>query len=43
MLAAKTNNKKVVRHLLAAYANPFLKDQLDQEAKDYDVSWGVQD
>ena len=38
MLAVKLNNEKAVEQLLNAGANPFLKDQLGQEAKDYKVS-----
>ena len=38
MLAVKLNNPKVVEHLLNAGANPFLKDQLGQEAINYKVT-----
>ena len=38
MLAVKLNHEKAVEQLLNAGANPFLKDQLGQEAKDYKVS-----
>ena len=37
MLAAKTNNQGSVEALLNARANPFIKDQLGREAKDYTV------
>ena len=39
MLAVKCNKRTVVEELLNACANPFLKDQMDQEAKDYNVSF----
>ena len=38
MLACKMNNEAVVEQLLNFGANPFLKDQLGQEAKDYNIS-----
>ena len=38
MLAVKLNHEKAVEQLLNAGANPFLRDQLGQEAKDYKVS-----
>ena len=38
MLAIKLNHPRVIEHLLNAGANPFLKDQLGQEAKDYIVT-----
>ena len=38
MLAVKLNHVKACEQLLNAGANPFLKDQLGQEAKDYKVS-----
>ena len=38
MLAAKVNNYKNVEILLNSGANPFLKDQLGQQASDYCVS-----
>lgn len=38
MLAVKLNHEKAVEQLLNSGANPFLKDQLGQEAKDYKVS-----
>ena len=38
MLACKLSHEKCVEQLLNAGANPFLKDQLGQEAKDYKVS-----
>ena len=38
MLAVKLNHEKVVEQLLNGGANPFLKDQLGQAAKDYWVS-----
>ena len=38
MLAAKVSNQKAVELLLNESANPFLKDQLGQEAKNYKIS-----
>ena len=38
MLAVKLNHEKACEQLLNAGANPFIKDQLGQEAKDYKVS-----
>ena len=38
MLAAKWNRRETVEVLLNAEANPFLKDQLGKEAKDYNIS-----
>ena len=43
MLAVKLNHEKAVEQLLNAGANPFLKDQLGQEAKDYKVSLAHKD
>ena len=39
MLAVKLNHEKVVELLLNNSANPFLKDQLGQEAIDYKISF----
>ena len=39
MLAVKLNNEKVVELLLNNSANPFLKDQLGQQALDYKVAF----
>ena len=39
MLAVKLNNEKVVEILLNNSANPFLKDQLGQQALDYKVAF----
>ena len=41
MLACKLNYEKCVEQLLNAGANPFLKDQLGQEANDYKISMVV--
>ena len=38
MLAVKLNNQKVIEQLLNAGANPFLKDQLGQEAINYKIT-----
>ena len=38
MLAVKLNHPKVIEQLLNAGANPFLKDQLGQEAMDYKIT-----
>ena len=43
MLAVKLNHEKACEQLLNGGANPFLKDQLGQEAKDYKVSLLHQD
>ena len=38
MLAVKLNNPKIIEQLLNARANPFLRDQLGQEAIDYKIT-----
>ena len=38
MIAVKLNHNGVVKQLLDCGANPFLKDQLGAEAKDYSVT-----